>query len=224
MGTHPAIGLVLPSFFVVTILWVWMPVVREHVLSSLQGLQTVFCLFAIFAPLCTQYIKRVHLIPALRGTDAAGAIDAIALPGKDGMIKEVFVYGLVAMTFWAGLHVHLLSVIVCFFLRKKVFFGAAHAATDEITGEHWIGAAKRVLSRYKRTYLFLGSILVLLCLLLELDVLPAREEWLLPLLLILIGPMLALLLLDPSVVFATQRTVVAQTHEVSDAALRTSPR
>ena len=209
MATHLAFALVLPTCLTATFVWLWVPFAREYVLSALQVLQTVTCVFAIFGSATLQVIKRVHLIPTLRKTDAAGAIPVIALPGVYGVVKEVLVYGLIAQIFWTGLHVHLFGVLVCFFFGKKISFGAAHAATNETTGESWLGATKRVLCMYPPMYTFLGASLgALLTLLLLADYAPdvleppdgedsiPRYEWLLPLLLVLLGPMVAPLLLD----------------------------
>ena len=64
---------------------------------------------------------------------------------------------------------HLLGVLACFFIGKKISFGAAHAATDEITGSSWLGNTKRVLSMYPLTYTFLAACLGSLLLLLLVD-------------------------------------------------------
>jgi len=179
---------------------------KPYFLAPHDGLVTVFLLFGIFATLALQFIKRVHIANTLRKTDARAAIDMIVAPGLDGFIREVFGNGLISLLFWGGLHVDLLDVLGSYLRCKKVKFTPTHAAAAEIAGENFLSAATRVLSGYRHRMLVLGTYLGVLVVLSMIGVLAPTKNMLPAVLLVLIPPV-RLLLLDPSVLLATWRTL-----------------
>jgi len=179
---------------------------KPYFLAPHDGLVTVVLLYGVFGTLALQFIKRVHIAKALRDTDARAAIDMIVAPGLDGFIREVFGNGLISLLFWGGLHIDLLDVLGSYVRCKKVKFTPTHAAAAEIAGENFLSAATRVLSGYSHRMLALGGYLGVLVVLSMIGVLAPTKNMLAAVLLGLIPPA-RLLLLDPSVLLATSRTL-----------------
>jgi len=182
-----------------------MGALKPYVLAPYDGLVTVFLVFGIFGTIALQVIKRVHVTNALRHTDASAAIDYIVAPGLDGFVREVFGNGVISLLFWGGLHIDLLDVLVSYVRGIIVKFTPTHTAAEEIVGENLLSASARVLSAYKQRMLVLAASFAVLVVLIIFGILVPSKHVLSALLLILIPP-LRLLLLDPSVLLATERT------------------
>merc|ERR1711998_196416 len=178
---------------------------KPYMLAPYDGLVTVLLLFGIFGTLALQVIKRVHITNALKNTDASAAIEYIVAPGQDGFVREVFGYGVISLLFWGGLHIDLLDVLVSYVRGIRVKFTPTHASANEIVGENLLSASARVLSSYRQRMLVLAASFAMLVVLSIFGILAPSKHVLSAILLILIPP-LRLLLLDPSVLLATERT------------------
>merc|ERR1711998_716780 len=114
-------------------------------------------------------------------------------------------YGVISLLFWGGLHIDLLDVLVSYVRGIRVKFTPTHASANEIVGENLLSASARVLSSYRQRMLVLAASFAMLVVLSIFGILAPSKHVLSAILLILIPP-LRLLLLDPSVLLATERT------------------